>query len=111
MKAGDVVRYRQEFLSPHSGINCPFVDIADCCGEVIELRAHDVVMVRWDDDTESSARSSVLEVVSPPLCSPKSHYQEDLLAWRTLVLADIQRQFQQQWASNKFEILKKINAR
>ena len=34
---GEIVRYRQEFLSPHNGINYPFADIADMCGEITEI--------------------------------------------------------------------------
>lgn len=111
MGIGEIVQYRQEFLSGYSGINCWVADLADCCGEVIELRKHDVVRVHWDDDTESSVKVSVLEVVKRLPDFPKSYYQENLLAWRTLVLADFQNQFVQQWADNKDEILKKLPTR
>lgn len=111
MEIGEIVRYRQEFLSGYSGINCWVADLADCCGEVIQQRPHDIVRVRWDDDTESLSRVSTLEVVKPLPNFPESHHQEDLLAWRTLVLADFQNQFTQQWADNRDEILKKLPTR
>ena len=42
---GEIVRYRQEFLSPHNGINYPFADIADMCGEITEI-AHNGTVAR-----------------------------------------------------------------
>ena len=43
---GEIVRYRQEFLSPHDGINYPFADIADMCGEITEIAKVEAVAVQ-----------------------------------------------------------------
>lgn len=40
MHVGDVVCFKQEFLSGYSGVNAWMAEIADCCGEIIELRPH-----------------------------------------------------------------------
>lgn len=59
---GEIVRYRQEFLSPHSGINYPFSDIADMCGVITEI-THDgaVARIEWDDGRMSAARLKNIE--------------------------------------------------
>lgn len=59
---GEIVRYRQEFLSPHGGINYPFSDIADVCGVITEI-THDgaVARIEWDDGCMSAARLKNIE--------------------------------------------------
>lgn len=67
MQIGDVARYRQEFLSPHSGIGYAFADIADICGEIVEIRHNGkIARILWDDGSESSALLKCIEVVQPP---------------------------------------------
>ena len=89
MQVGDVVHFRQEFLSGYSGVNAWVTEIAGCCGEITELRPHGVARVRWYDNTESSAKMSTLEVVKSLPTYPDDHYQQNLLAWRALMLAEI----------------------
>ena len=89
MHVGDVVCFKQEFLSGYSGVNAWASEIADCCGEIIELRPHGVARVRWDDNTESSAKMGTQEVVKSLPTYPDDHYQQNLLAWRALMLAEI----------------------
>lgn len=67
MHVGDVVCFKQEFLSGYSGVNAWVEEIVDCCGEIIELRPHHIVRVRWDDNTESSIKLSALVAANKKL--------------------------------------------
>ncbi len=88
---GEIVRYRQEFLSPHEGINYPFADIADLCGEITEI-AHNgtVARIRWDDGSVSAARLKNIERADfMPKASTEDEYRQQALAQqveRALVL-------------------------
>ena len=91
---GEIVRYRQEFLSPHDGINYPFADIADMCGEITEI-AHDgtVARIRWDDGSVSAARLKNIERADfMPTMTTADEYRQQALAQRVehaLVLIDM----------------------
>ena len=91
---GEIVRYRQEFLSPHNGINYPFADIADMCGEITEI-AHNgtVARIRWDDGSVSAARLKNIERADwMPTITTADEYRQQALAQRVeraLVLIDM----------------------
>ena len=91
---GEIVRYRQEFLSPHNGINYPFADIADMCGEITEI-AHNgtVARIRWDDGSVSAARLKNIERADwKPTMTMEDEYRQQALAQRVeraLVLIDM----------------------
>ena len=91
---GEIVRYRQEFLSPHDGINYPFADIADMCGEITEI-AHDgtVARIRWDDGSVSAARLKNIERADfMPTMTTADEYSRQALAKQAehaLVLIDM----------------------
>lgn len=106
MNIGDIIQYKQEFLSGYSGINCPFADIADLRGEVVELRNRNIVRVRWDDGTESSARGNILDVIKPLPSFLDSRYQENLLEWRSLAIADIEPQIREHWKALNHDLSK-----
>ena len=81
---GEIVRYRQEFLSPHDGINYPFADIADMCGEITEI-AHNgtVARIKWDDGSVSAARLKNIERADfMPKASTADEYRRQALAQR-----------------------------
>ncbi len=81
---GEIVRYRQEFLSPHDGINYPFADIADLCGEITEI-AHDgtVARIKWDDGSVSAARLKNIERADfMPTMTTEDEYRQQALAQR-----------------------------
>ena len=81
---GEIVRYRQEFLSPHDGINYPFADIADLCGEITEI-AHNgtVARIRWDDGSVSAARLKNIERADwMPAMTTADEYRQQALAQR-----------------------------
>ena len=91
---GEIVRYRQEFLSPHSGINYPFSDIADMCGVITEI-THDgaVARIEWDDGHMSAARLKNIESADfMPTMTTEDEYRQQALARqveRALVLIDM----------------------
>ena len=91
---GEIVRYRQEFLSPHDGINYPFADIADMCGEITEI-AHDgtVARIRWDNGSVSAARLKNIERADfMPTMTTADEYRQQALdkqVERSLVLIDM----------------------
>lgn len=91
---GEIVRYRQEFLSPHNGINYPFANIADLCGEVTEI-AHNgtVARIKWDDGRVSAARLKNIERADwMPTMTTEDEYRQQALAQRVeraLVLIDM----------------------
>ena len=91
---GEIVRYRQEFLSPHDGISYPFADIADMCGEITEI-AHNgtVARIRWDDGSVSAARLKNIERADwVPTMTTADEYRQQALAQRAeraLVLIDM----------------------
>lgn len=91
---GDIVRYRQEFLSPHDGISYPFADIADMCGEITEI-AHNgtVARIRWDNGSVSAARLKNIERADwMPAMTTEDEYRQQALAQRVeraLVLIDM----------------------
>lgn len=81
---GEIVRYRQEFLSPHDGINYPFADIADLCGEITEI-AHNgtVARIKWDDGSVSAARLKNIERADwMPTMTTADEYRRQALAQR-----------------------------
>ena len=91
---GEIVRYRQEFLSPHDGISYPFADIADMCGEITEI-AHNgtVARIRWDNGSVSAARLKNIERADfMPTMTTADEYRQQTLAQRVeraLVLIDM----------------------
>ena len=91
---GEIVRYRQEFLSPYSGINYPFSDIADVCGVITEI-THDgaVARIEWDDGSVSAARLKNIERADwMPTMTTADEYRRQALAQRVeraLVLIDM----------------------
>ena len=81
---GEIVRYRQEFLSPHNGINYPFADMADLCGEITEI-AHNgtVARIKWDDRSVSAARLKNIERADwMPTITTADEYRRQALAQR-----------------------------
>lgn len=101
MVVGDIVQFRQEFLSPRTGIGYQFADIADVCGELVEIKTlrngRAIARVKWDDDTESSAGIDTLTVVRPVPEFPETHYQENLLMWRKAALVSIAEKVKEEW--------------
>ena len=91
---GEIVRYRQEFLSPHDGISYPFADIADMCGEITEI-AHNgtVARIRWDNGSVLAARLKNIERADwMPTMTTEDEYGQQALTRqveRALVLIDM----------------------
>jgi hypothetical protein len=84
MTTGDLIRYKQEFLSPYTGIGYPFAEI-DLIGEIIDIRSDGrVARIKWDDGCESSHLLENLETIrnADRVPSTGDDYQAELLNQR-----------------------------
>ncbi len=85
MTIGDPVRYRQEFLSSHTGIGYPFADIANLTGEIIDIRHNGrLARIKWDDGHESSSLLTNIETpgITDRVPSTGDDYQTEMLNQR-----------------------------
>lgn len=85
MTIGDPVRYKQEFLSSHTGIGYPFADIANLTGEIIDIRRSGrLARIKWDDGHESSSLLTNIETldIADRVPSTGDDYQTELLNHR-----------------------------
>lgn len=85
MTIGDPVRYKQEFLSSHTGISYPFADIANLTGEIIDIRHNGrLARIKWDDGHESSSLLTNIETldIADRVPSTGDDYQAELLNHR-----------------------------
>lgn len=85
MTIGDPVRYKQEFLSSHTGISYPFSDIANLTGEIIDIRHNGrLARIKWDDGHESSSLLTNIETldIADRVPSTGDDYQTELISQR-----------------------------
>lgn len=86
MTIGDPVRYKQEFLSSHTGVGYPFADIANLTGEIIDISpvSGRLARIKWDDGHESSSLLTNIETldIADRVPSTGDDYQTELLNQR-----------------------------